>query len=52
VPSDVTRKSVVTHCCPRYLSPAFMEGQTLPLYRHESGSAFTTRLCRDMAPQG
>lgn len=49
VSKTVTRKSVVTHYCPRFLAPAFMEKSPLPLFQHHSGGRFTTHLYADTA---
>jgi hypothetical protein len=38
-----TRKSIVTHYCPKHLAPLFCEGRTLDFHDH-SGHAFTSSL--------
>lgn len=42
---DRTRKSVVTHYCPRDVAPLYMEeGARREIHRHKSGNAWTTFL--------
>jgi Phytanoyl-CoA dioxygenase (PhyH) len=41
VSRDITRKSVVTHYCPKRLAPLFAETATLRLYHHR-GHCYTT----------
>jgi len=42
VSSEVTRKSLVTHYCPKRTSPLFSEHMAIDLYEHE-GHLFTTQ---------
>jgi hypothetical protein len=42
VSADVTRKSLVTHYCPKRTSPLFTEHMAVDLYEHE-GHLFTTQ---------
>ncbi len=49
VSQDITRKSVVTHYCPKYLVPLFGERQALRVHEHR-GHLFTSSYCGQMDP--
>jgi ectoine hydroxylase-related dioxygenase (phytanoyl-CoA dioxygenase family) len=42
VSQAATRKSLVTHYCPKYLVPLFMERSTCRIYQHSSGGRFVS----------
>ena len=51
VSSDVTRKSLVTHYCPRFLSPLYTEAGSRKCHEHPSGGWFTSGIYPGMTPR-
>jgi phytanoyl-CoA hydroxylase len=52
VSKHVTRKSLVTHYCPRVLAPLFMERNAMNVFTHHSGAGFTASQYRNRVPAG
>jgi ectoine hydroxylase-related dioxygenase (phytanoyl-CoA dioxygenase family) len=51
VSRDMTRKSLVTHYCPRLIAPLFMESGASGYFRHASGAYFTSGAYPRMSPR-
>jgi ADP-heptose:LPS heptosyltransferase/ectoine hydroxylase-related dioxygenase (phytanoyl-CoA dioxygenase family) len=52
VSKELTRKSVVTHYCPRFLAPLYMEAGDRGYHAHHSGGYFTSSVYPGMQPIG
>ena len=51
VSRSTTRKSIVTHYCPKHVTPLFAEHLATKIYRHD-GHLFTTSYYTDLDPVG
>jgi len=47
----MTRKSIVTHYCPKHIAPLFSEWRPVKIYHHD-GHLFTTSYYVDFDPVG
>lgn len=51
VSKDVTRKSLVTHYCPRFLAPLYSEAGGRTCHQHQTGAWFTSGIYPGMTPR-